>query len=315
VAYLVKARVGRSQGAVIFWGLVSAFFASAFCYYYLENRNNEETSRKLLDQVMTLQNEQDALTAERQKLEDAASNNEKQLDEREQFLQEKENNLAQEESQLEAMGPHGQGSAGQTAQAAGVKKFDDAVRKLAAKVPDADVLVRSGRPVLRVPSSYLFDSADDHLKPDGKALLNQVAQASTGTLGRFELRVETFTDSAGEIPAANPASAPPAKEQAGTAVDAWTLTTSRAGAIAHYLRDSGALPFQNVLAVGRADFLPIESGSQSHGRNRRVEITITPMPAPFHAPEPTKAAHGKAGAPTASVSAETATPSAGTAKP
>ncbi len=312
MAYLVKARVGRSQGAVIFWGLVSAFFASAFCYYYLENRNNEETSRKLLDQVMTLQNEQDALTAERQKLEDAASNNEKQLDERQQFLQEKEDNLAQEESQLEAAGAPGQGSSGQTAQAAGVKKFDDAVRKLAAKVPDAEVVVRNGRPVLRVPSSYLFGPADIRLKPEGKALLNLVAQASTGTPARFELRVETFTDSAGETPApdATAPAAPPAKGQGGTPVDAWTLTTQRAGAMAHYLRDSGALPFQNVLVVGRADFLPVEPKSHGQSRNRRVEITIAPVPAPFRAPEAPKSPHGKVGsAPTETTApGSTATP-------
>lgn len=313
MAYLVKARVGRSQGAVIFWGLVSAFFASAFCYYYLENRNNEEKNRTLVDQVMILQGERDSLTSERQKLESAASDSEKQMNERAQFLQEKEDNLAQEESQLEAMGPQGQGQAQQAAQAAGVKKFDDAVRKLAAQTADAEVVVRGGRPVLRVPSSFLFDPAGDDLKPGGKALLNAIAQAATGTASRFELRVETFTDSTGETPATNPASPAAPKTAPAKAVDAWTLTGARATAIAHFLRDSSAMPFQNVIAVGRADFSPIDSGSkQGRARNRRVEFTIAPVPASFHAPEPSKTAHARSGpanaAPAAATPAATGTP-------
>jgi flagellar motor protein MotB len=315
VAYLVKARVGRSQGAVIFWGLVSAFFASAFCYYYLENRNNEEKNRTLVDQVMILQGERDSLTSERQKLEAAASDSEKQMNDREQFLQEKEDNLAQEESQLEAMGPQSQSQAQQTAQAAGVKKFDDAVRKLVAQAPEADVIVRGGRPVLRVPSSFFFDQAGDDLKPGSKTLLNAIAQAATGTASRFELRVEAFTDSAGETPAPTAATPPPAAPKTGPAqsVDAWTLTAGRAAAIARYLRESSAMPFQNVIAIGRADFSPNDSGSkQGHAHNRRVEFTIAPVPASFHAPEPSKTAHAKSGTanptPAASTSASTGTP-------
>ena len=294
MAYLVKARVGRSQGAVIFWGLVSAFFASAFCYYYLENRSNEEKNRQLVDQVMTLQGATDSLTSERQKIEAAASDQERQMNEREQFLQEKETNLAQEEAQIEAAGTPGAApQAAQAAQAAGVKKFEDAVRKAAGKVPDADVVVRGGRPVLRVPASYFFDPAGSQLKPDGKALLSLVAQAATGTAARFELRVETFTDRAGEPPAppANPAT-PTLQKSA--PVDAWTLTGTRAAALAHYLRDSSAVPFQNVIAVGRADFSPLDSGTKpGSARNRRVEITIAPVPAPFRPPEPAKAPRAK----------------------
>jgi len=283
VAYLVKARVGRSQGAVIFWGLVSAFFASAFCYYYLENRSNEEKNRTLVDQVMILQGERDSLSSEREKLEASAGDTEKQLTEREQFLQEKENNLAQEEAQIEAMGTPAPGQQ-LAAQAAGVKKFDDTVRQIAARVPDADVVVRGGRPVLRVPNAYFFEPGDHQLKPDAQALLNLVAQAASGSASRFELRVESFTDSDGETTTGT---------DKPVTVDAWTLTAGRAGAIAHYLRDAGGLPFQDVIAVGRADFLPVEAGSTGSGRNRRIEITIAPAPSAFHAPEPGKILRAK----------------------
>ncbi len=317
MAYLVKApRVGRSQGAVIFWGLVSAFFASAFCYYYLENRTNEERNRSLVDQVMVLQNERESLSYERNKMEAEASDTEKQLHDREEFLQDKETKLAQEESELESMGTQTQTQSQQTAaQAAGVKKFDDAVRKLVATSQDADAVVRGGRPVLRMPSSFFFDPGDATLKPDGKSILDQVSAAVGGQPGRFELRVETFTESDGEMTAEPPTTPAPANAPKPRSVDAWTLTAARAAAIAHYLRDQGSLPFQDVIAVGRADFQPIVPNSQAgHARNRRVEITITPTPATFHSPDTTaKSAHGKTGtaastAPAAGTSANTGAP-------
>jgi outer membrane protein OmpA-like peptidoglycan-associated protein len=154
--------------------------------------------------------------------------------------------------------------------------------------------------VLRIPSSYFFDPADTRLKPDGRTMLKTIAEAATGTTGRFDLRVETFTDSGGETPAL-PAPAPGApKPEPAQPVDAWTLTAGRAAALAHELRDSGAMPFQNVVAVGRADFAPLDSNAkQGHSRNRRVEITIAPVPTPFRAPEPSKTAHAKAGPPPA----------------
>jgi flagellar motor protein MotB len=274
MAYLVKApRVGRSQGAVIFWGLVSAFFASAFCYYYLENRNNEESSRKLAEEVRNLQDENDSLASEQRKAQAAAGDTEKQLTEREQFLQEKETSLAEEQSQIESAGSQtlNQSQLSQQ-QAAGVKHFDDTVRQIVARSPNADVVVRGGRPVLR-------------RNPPNK----------------FELRVETFTDAAGETPgAAAPAPANPSRpntgapktEETGPAIDAWTLTAERAAAIAHYLRDRGTLPVQDVIAVGRADSPSIGPAKDGSSRSRRVEVTLAPVAASFHAPEP-KASHSK----------------------
>jgi flagellar motor protein MotB len=296
MAYLVKApRVGRSQGAVIFWGLVSAVFASAFCYYYLENRNNEEKNRTLLDQVMILQGERDSLDSERDKLEAAASNTEKQLAEREEFLQEKETNLAAEESQIDAAGSQTQSQSQLSQQqAAGVKRFDDAVRQIVAGSANADVVVRGGRPVLRLPSSIFFANGAARLSPAGKADLDQVAEAVRTPPGRFELRVEAFTDGAGEAPdAAPPAAVNPAVPNAGAAghpaapaaLDAWTLTAQRAAAMAHYLRDRGTLPFQDVIVMGRADAPDIGPAPDGSSRSRRIEITLAPVAASFRAPE------------------------------
>jgi len=295
--------VGRSQGAVIFWGLVSVFFATAFCYYFLKNRTNEQSARTLREQVMILQGESDSLSSERDKIEAAATEADKEMKARADFLQDKESKLAQEESELESMGAMTQNrSQHDQAQAALVKTFDDTVRKIVAKNQDADVVVRGGRPVLRVPSSVFFEVGGTQLKPEGKALLTQITHALAGQLDNFELRIETFTDSDGETarnaapaakvfvdttPGAKKPDATPDRKNDGAS---WLLTGTRAAAIAHFLHDEGTLPFQEIISMGRSDFQPIVPNSpEGHARNRRVEITVTPAPPSFHPRDP---AHG-----------------------
>jgi flagellar motor protein MotB len=294
VAYLVKApRVGKSQGAVIFWGLVSAFFASAFCYYYVKNRTNEETARQAIEQVSTLQDQKDSLSSERDKIEAATSDAEKQLRAREDFLQEKETKLAEEESEIESTAAPGSGQSQSQAQAAGVKHFDETVRKLVAATPGTDVVVRGGRPVIRLPNSTFFAPGDAQLLPGGKSILNQTAQAISGQETRFELRVETFSDSGSES-AKNDANAPATPGTKPSYANAWDLTAARAEAIARYLHDQETLPFQNVIVLARGDSQAGASGSnENRAHDRRVEITLTPVPAPFHPQETVKAARAK----------------------
>ena len=323
MAYLVKApRVGRSQGAVIFWGLVSAFFASAFCYYYLKNRTNEESARTLNDQVIVLQGERDSLSSERDKIEAATSDTEKQLQARGDFLQQKETKLAEEESELDALGTNGHAAQSQ-AQAQGVKRFDDAARQLVAGTPGADVSLLGGRPLLRLPSSVFFAAGDARLLPGGKAILDQAAQAIGGPGARFEMRVETFSDSGSESTQVGAAAPVPKKDDAdatgvASAADAaakihyataWDLTAARAAAIDRYLHDQGMLPFQDVVVMGRGDTLSAAGGSKDgHARSRLVEITLTPVPAPFRAPDTVKNSHGKNGATSPDSSPDQGTP-------
>lgn len=305
-------RVGRSQGVLIFWGLVSVFFAAAFCYYFLENYKNEETARKLRGEVLALQEQCDTLSAQKDKLQSGISDTDKQLKTREDFLQEKETKLAAEESRMEAMERQSKTQSQQSqSQAEVVKKFDDTVRKLA-KGDDTDVVSRGGRPVLRVPNSVFFAQGDATLKPEGKTLLNQIAQSLNGQLDNFELRVESYTDTDAEIqktvavdaapknkPDANPKSSNGQKQEAKTPpvaqalyATSWELTAARAAAISHFFREQGSLPFQNVIVAGRGDFQPIVSGAKEHPRNRRIEITVAPLPAPFHSSD---LAHGASG--------------------
>jgi hypothetical protein len=115
------------------------------------------------------------------------------------------------------------------------------------------------------------------------------------------LRIATFTDSAESAgadgttptpvnlkpdpaaktpPDAKPPLAPPPDRTP------WDLTGARAASIAKYFHDDATLPFADVIVLARGDFDPIvDSGADGHARNRRTEITVAPMPAPFHAPD------------------------------
>ena len=198
-----SSRVGRSQGASIFWGLISVCFAAAACFYYWKNHENETTANVMRDQVLQLREENETLNSQKEHLQASKSEAESQLKTREDLIQEKETQLAAEETRLEGLGRQSQNQSQQNqAQVTVVKKFNDVIRKLGKDSPP-DVVERGGRPVLRVPNAELFAPGDATLKPEGKALLNQIAQALNGQLDNFELRVVSYTDSDAEAQPAN----------------------------------------------------------------------------------------------------------------
>ena len=305
VAYLERStRVGRSQGASIFWGLVSVCFAAAACFYYWKNHENETTADVMRDQVLQLREENESLSAQKDHLEADQSEAESELKTREDLVQEKETELAAEETRLEGLGRQSQGQSQQNlAQATVVKKFNDAIRKLGRDNPP-DVVERGGRPVLRIPNSELFAPGDAALTPDGKTLLGQIAQALNGQLDNFELRVVTYTDTEAEAQQ-DDAHPTPIGSNTKTGPNAsWDLTAARASNLARFYRDQTSLPFLNVLVIGRGDSEPIfTNAKESQARNRRDEITVTPLPVAFHAPDPAAPADSPAPAPDSSVPA------------
>jgi flagellar motor protein MotB len=283
--------VGRSQGASIFWGLVSVFFAAAACFYFWQNYENEINADKLRDEVITLQDERDTLNSQKERLQASMSEAADELKAREDLVQEKETKLAAEEAQLETLAqkapaPATPPTSPTVSQAALFKKFGDAARKLV-KDDASDVITRGGRPVLRLANAVLFAPGDAALKPGAQPLLGQIAQTLTGQADDYELRVECFTDTDAE-------NAKPSADAKPRYATSWDLTSARAAAIARYFRDQTSLPFQNVLIIARGDSEPISTGAKdSRARNRRVEITVAPVIAPL-APPPDASAPGKA---------------------
>ena len=285
VAFIDRStRVGRSQGASIFWGVVSVCFDGAACFYYLKNHDNERAADQMRDQVLKLQEENESLSSQKDHLQASAGEAESQLKTREDLVEQKETELAEEEAHLESIGQQAKIPTQQNqAEVTVIKKFNDLIRKLG-KDGAPDVVERGGRPVLRVPNAQLFTPGDVVLKPEGKALLKQIAQALNGQIDNSELRVVSYTNSGAEADAAGAA-----KKDASAKTPyatAWDLTAARATAISRYFIDQSSLPSANILVMGRGDSSPINSGAKdSHARDCRVEITVTPLPAPFHAPD------------------------------
>jgi len=281
-----SSRVGRSQGASIFWGLVSVCFAAAACFYYLKNHDNERSANQMRDQVLELREENESLQSQKEHLQETQEEAENQLKTREDLVSEKETELAAEESRLDGLAQQPQNQPDQNAsQAAMVKKFNNLIQKLG-KDSNPDVVERGGRPVLRVPNAQLFALGDATLTPDGKALLNQIASALGNDLDNFELRVVTYTDTEAEAQQDDAHPTPIGSNTKTGPYASWDLTAARATTIARFYRDQTQLPFLNVLVIPRGDSEPISSNTgENHARNRRVEITITPLPAAFHAPD------------------------------
>jgi flagellar motor protein MotB len=287
VAFIDRStRVGRSQGASIFWGLVSVCFAAAACFYYWKNHENETVANMMRDTVLQLKDENESLNSQKEHLQAGQSEAESQLKTREDLVQEKETELAAEETRLDGLGRQSEVQSQQNqAQVTVVKKFNDVIRKLSKESPP-DVVERGGRPVLRVPNADLFAPGDATLKPEGKALLNQIAQPLNGQLDNFELRVVCYTDSDAEAAPANGQKTDSTADAKPHNPPSWDLTAARASAVARFYRDETPLPFLNVLVMGRGDSEPISSNAgEGHARNRRVEITVTPLPVPFHPPD------------------------------
>ncbi|MEJ0000783.1 MAG: OmpA family protein [Verrucomicrobiota bacterium] len=163
-----------------------------------------------------------------------------------------------------------------------MRKFSDVIRQVSKDGPP-DVVTRAGRPVLRVPNARLFAPADAALTSDGRALLGQVAQGIAGSLSTFELRVVCYTDTDAEGPA--DAKKDPADPLTHSA--SWDLTAARATAIARFLHEQPQVPFLNVVVSGRGDSEPVAPNTgENHARNRRVEISVNPLPVPFHSSQP-----------------------------
>lgn len=281
-------RVGRSQGASIFWGMVSVFFAAAACFYFWKSQENESSSSKLRDEVQNLQDKCDTLTAEKEKLQARMSDSAGQLKTREEFLDEKEAKLAAQEAKLEAGGVKPVKAPVQppVSTATVPKKFADTIKKLAL-TDGADVITRGGRPVLRLPNTSFFAPGDATLKPDGQALLNQIAQSLSDVSDSFELRIESYTDVDAEAGATDPSAKTDKKKDPAAKTDvpskshftnSWDLTAARATTIERYYRDQTPIAFQNVLVAARGDSQPISTAAH----NRRVEISLAPLPAAFH---------------------------------
>jgi len=136
------------------------------------------------------------------------------------------------------------------------------------------VEVRNNRMLIQLPGDVLFDSGQDHLKPEGAKILMQVADVigKDADLSKRRFQVAGHTD-------AKPLAGGPFK-------DNWGLSTMRARSVLILLTSpldtktnlGGGLNPANWSAAGYADTDPVAPNDTEEGRkkNRRVELVVQP---------------------------------------
>ncbi len=120
--------------------------------------------------------------------------------------------------------------------------------------------------VARFDADLIFDSGDDHLKPDAEAALTEFARILQADDGKkFRVLVAGHTDNQKLA----------TREVRDQFHDNWQLSTSRAHSVADFLRRAGVSEDRMGVA-GFGGHQPIASNEtpESRRRNRRVEIFV-----------------------------------------
>jgi chemotaxis protein MotB len=115
--------------------------------------------------------------------------------------------------------------------------------------------------VVDMADKILFDSGQANIKPNGAAILIEVAKAIAG--GDKTIRVAGYTDDvpmiAGSVYASN-----------------WELSTARATTVVRFLQDQCKIDPPRLIASGRGAYAPVAPNDTPENRqkNRRIEITL-----------------------------------------
>lgn len=125
------------------------------------------------------------------------------------------------------------------------------------------VRIVRNRMVVELPEGVLFDSGQAELKPEGQAMLAEVA-AVLKELEKREYQIAGHTDNV------------PIRGRGGIRNN-WDLSTRRAVNVTGFLLSQG-LPPSRLSASGHADSQPVASNDTPEGRaqNRRIEIVLLP---------------------------------------
>jgi chemotaxis protein MotB len=129
-----------------------------------------------------------------------------------------------------------------------------------------------GRTTVQLKDKILFASGSSTLGAEGKDALRRVAEALRNLHGKV-IRVEGHTDN---VPTGS----------GGPFPSNWELSTARALAVVHALKDAGVDPTR-LSGAGFAEFQPIATNETPEGRslNRRIEIVLVPLEGAIAAPK------------------------------
>jgi chemotaxis protein MotB len=152
----------------------------------------------------------------------------------------------------------------QAAAEARAQLFRDLALKLKRMIDagDLQIVLRSGRMVLVMPTDVLFDSGKASIKPRGKETLAQLA-AVLSTIKQRRFQVAGHTDNE------------PIRFSGFSSN--WQLSAQRALEVTSLLIEAGVHP-DNLSAAGYGEFDPVAGNDSTQGKakNRRIEITLQP---------------------------------------
>lgn len=142
--------------------------------------------------------------------------------------------------------------------------------QLQAEITAGDVQIeeRGGRLAVRLADQILFAPGQAELSARGQAVIRRVATSLARMQNRLVM-VEGHTDStplSGEAQERFPTN--------------WELSTTRATHVVRFLSDECEIPGERLVAAGLSHFRPMGDNATAAGRrrNRRIEITLMPMP-------------------------------------
>jgi chemotaxis protein MotB len=148
------------------------------------------------------------------------------------------------------------------------KAQKDLETQMRAALESKDVTISElqGKLTVNILDRILFDSGEAILKPEGQAVLDQVAKVLVNYPNR-QIQVIGHTDN---VPIRfNPLN--PFKNN-------WELSAGRAIAAVRYLSEKAGVDSQRLGAVGYGEFHPIADNSTAEGRakNRRIALVVMP---------------------------------------
>jgi chemotaxis protein MotB len=147
------------------------------------------------------------------------------------------------------------------------KTYTQMIEKMKTEIADGQVTITElqGRLTVNMVDAILFDSGKADIKPEGRQVLQKVAEV-IGQVEDRAIRVEGHTDNVkigGALTRAFPSN--------------WELSAARATNVARYLQRLGVDP--NLLsAAAYGEYRPVSENDTPEGRamNRRIEIVLVP---------------------------------------
>lgn len=201
-----------------------------------------ENSKKNRELLAALDEKQSRLAAEQQRLEKL----QRDLADRSQRVDELEGMIAAKEASMRAL--------------------KDAISKALVDFEGKGLTVeqRDGKVYVSLENKLLFDSGSWTVGTQGRQAVNQLGNVLAQNPD-IAVLIEGHTDN---VPYGGN----------GSIEDNWDLSTKRATAIVHILKQNSAIDPKNLTAAGRGEYAPIAINTTSAGRakNRRIEVILTP---------------------------------------